>query len=157
MPLGKKEKKNLSCEIIYIGKQLRQHSLWIKVSISPCSKSGRDSSSITEKCLEINTCDSKVKWFVPNNSGKAETEVSSGWQFYNTAITPVNYYLLIWRLKKPTQARVWHSSRKYIKETVELSKLTDQNNPCWLPHQHKMIITCAHEDQNDDFAQVIQK
>lgn len=58
-----------------MGKQLRQRILWIKVSICQCSKRGKDISSATEKFLEINICDGKVKWFVPNNSGKAEIEV----------------------------------------------------------------------------------
>lgn len=70
---------------------------FINKSISPCPKSGRDISSITEKFLERNTCDGNGKWLVPNNSGKAGIEVSSGQQFYNTTVTPVNYYLLIWR------------------------------------------------------------
>lgn len=52
-------------------------------SIFQCSKSGKGISSTTQKLVEINTCDGKVKWFVPNNSGKAGIEVSSGWQFYN--------------------------------------------------------------------------
>lgn len=104
MSSGKKT-SSVMCNT-YIRKQLRQQILWIKVSISQCSKTDRDISSSTEKFLEINTCDCKVKWFVSNSSGKAGIEVSSGWQFYNTNIVPVNYYLLIWRLKKP-QKTTW--------------------------------------------------
>lgn len=58
-------------------------------SISQRAKSGRGIT--TEKFLEINTCDGKVKWFVPNNSGKAGIEVSNGRQFYNTSIALINY------------------------------------------------------------------
>lgn len=74
--IAKRQKKAVICNK-YIRKQLRLHVLWRKLSTFQCFNCGRDVSFITEKFLEINTCDGKVRSFVPPNSRKAEIEAPS--------------------------------------------------------------------------------